>query len=160
MRHLTLSVCLFTLISAGVQASDDPYGLLFTTPDERLRLDNRFSDHGGSNGSQAGAAHTEPQSTRPLKVNGTLVSSVGKKEVWINGKSQFAPGDDSGGHVRLLNAGRVRLKPSSSGKAHDMKPGQILDPNTGAVSEAYQQLRVPAANTDTVSNADQQALAP
>ena len=41
-----------------------------------------------------------------------------------------------------------------------MKPGQILDPNTGAVSEAYQQLRVPAANTDTVSNADQQALAP
>ena len=57
----------------------NPYGLLFTTPDERLRLDNRFSDHGGSNGSQAGAAHTEPQSTRPLKVNGPLVSSVGEK---------------------------------------------------------------------------------
>jgi hypothetical protein len=134
------SVIICILLSVGVHAGEDPYGRLFTTPDQRARLDNRFGHQSADNDSASGMGESGAhQSTRPLMLNGTLTSSIGKKEVWINGESQLAPGLTNSNRVRLVNAGSVRIKPASSGQEHDMKPGQLLDPNTGKVIEAYEQ---------------------
>ena len=148
MKHLTLTGALFALLSTCIQANDDPYGLLFTTPDQRARLDNRFNSHITGSDLKTGAVSGEHQVARPLKLNGTLISSSGKKEVWINGESQIAAGGKQSGNVQLLKANKVRIKQSSSGQTHDMKPGQILDPTTGTISEAYQQgsRQIPQAN--------------
>ena len=137
-RQIAIAV-MFMLFSIGVHANNDPYGRLFTTPDQRARLDNRFDGQGTGNASAPGIAGNDHQDTRPLKLNGTLTSSIGKQEVWINGERQLASGERKSSNVRLLKAGSVRVKPSVSGQAHDMKPGQVLDPNTGKVIEAYQQ---------------------
>lgn len=143
MRHLMLSAVLFALLSACAQASGDSYGLLFTTPDQRARLDNRFNSHSNGSGFKADTVSSERQAAQPIILNGTLISSTGKKEVWINGESQLAAGDFKTGNIRLLDVNKVRIKPSTSGQAHDMKPGQILDPNTGTVSEAFQRASTP-----------------
>jgi len=138
MKHTLRSALLAALLAGCVSTQADPYGLLFTTPDQRARLDNRFISHGANDEASVGDGHTEPQVALPLKLNGTLVGNAGKKEVWINGEGQLAPGENSNAHVHLLTSDRVRVKPSASAPAHDMKPGQVLDPNTGIVSEAYE----------------------
>jgi len=139
VNHQAYSIALLALASICAHAGNDPYGLLFTTPDQRARLDNRFTGGNDISAPQSGETGAETQVVRPLKLNGTLVSSVGKKEVWINGERQLAPGENQNGRVRLLNVDRVRIKSAASSRAHDLKPGQVLDPATGNVTEAYQQ---------------------
>ena len=152
MTRPALAVFLVTVVSTGVQAEPDPYGLLFTTPEQRARLDNRFNGAAvGDTESQADAAGVEPRAAPPLKINGTLVSSGGKKQVWINGESRIGPVQDSGGLVQLLNAIRVRVRPTT----HELKPGQVLDPNTGSVSEVYQLAPAPEPLADSISETEQ-----
>ncbi len=150
MKCLTLSVTIFTLLSTCVQADSDPYGLLFTAPEQRARLDNRFNDQSPRTDSSSATGNAQAQLAHTLKLNGTLISSSGKKEVWINGESQFAAGNIQTGNIRLLNADKVRVKASASARAHDMKPGQILDPNTGTVNEAFQQTVTPPLPADNI----------
>lgn len=152
MKRAAKLFIILLLAAPGVQADGDPYGQLFTTPAERARLDHRFSAAADSTDSaQAGASVADTRAPRRLKVNGTVISSTGKKEVWINGESQLNPGQGSGGHVRLLDADHVRVQPTATGPSRDMKPGQVLDPNTGTVSEAYEQAVTPAIPADDAS---------
>jgi|GEM_PF-1773782 len=154
MTRILWSTLFLVLLAGSVHADDDPYGLLFTTPDQRARLDNRFSANAGDDTrGDAEQLQSEPQVMRPLKLNGTLVSSVGKKEVWINGEGQLAPGEARNSRVHLLNSDRVQVKTSLSGPAHDMKPGQVLDPNTGVVSEGYEQASATAATPAPTADA-------
>jgi len=114
---------------------DDPYGLLFTTPAQRAQLDNRFNgrDAGASDAADTGGA--EPQAAASLRLNGTLISNTGRKEVWINGQRQLATG--SAANVWVLGPDNIQVRRTPSARPQAMKPGQVMDATTGKISEAY-----------------------
>jgi len=145
MNEIKYLVFLGLLVSTQVAAEHDPYGLLFTSPDQRARLDNRFGMSGGDTSGQTGPGNSESVAAvvQPLRLNGTLISSVGKRQVWINGRGQMAVRSNQSAQVRLLNSHKVEVRPAASGATHTLKPGQILDPSTGQVSEAYEQVSRP-----------------
>jgi hypothetical protein len=118
-------------------AGDDPYGLLFTSPGQRAQLDNRFTQTVNEDGVSATGDAGSSRTARLLKLNGTLISSGGKKEVWINGERQLDGSATQTSGIRVLSTDTVKVRSSVSGVPHDMKPGQILDADTGLVSEAY-----------------------
>jgi hypothetical protein len=128
----------FSFLACAAAATADPYGTLFTTPEQRARL-----DAARNGGAIAAAAPEQGQGAtakrEALKLNGTLVSSFGNKEVWVNGEPRLQGADLTGPRVQVLNRDRVRLQTSPGAAMHDMKPGQVLDPGTGQLREAWQQ---------------------
>ncbi|MCO6412947.1 MAG: hypothetical protein J5I92_09400 [Thiogranum sp.] len=137
----------FPLLACVSAAAADPYGTLFTTPEQRARLD------AARNGAAiAAAAPDQGQgvTVKPeaLKLNGTLVSSFGNKEVWVNGEPRLQGTDATGPRVQVLHPDRVRLQTSAGAAVHDMKPGQVLDPGTGQLREAWQQEQTQQASQE------------
>jgi len=128
------------LISTHVSADYDPYGSLFTSPDQRARLDKRFAKNAADVSAQSGSESADRQTAvvQPLRLNGTLISSVGKKQVWINGRGQMAIHGNKPAQVRLLDSHNVAVRPAASNVTHMLKPGQTLDPSTGQISEGLE----------------------
>lgn len=143
MKRLVLLASLLLLATDRGVAGDDPYGVLFTSPAQRAQLDSRFGGASSDKQAPATADAVHTQAARPLKLNGTLVSNTGKQEVWINGESQLRSGAIQAARIRLLSSDRVQVRSSLSGTAHDMKPGQVLEPHTGSVTEAYARTTAP-----------------
>lgn len=125
------------LLAAAPTATADPYGTLFTTPEQRARLDDARN---GGTVTTAALEQGKDATAKPetLKLNGTLVSNFGNKEVWVNGEPRLQGADLTGPLVQVLNRDRVRLQTSPGAAVHDMKPGQVLDPGTGQLREAWQ----------------------
>ena len=67
-----------------------------------------------------------------------MISSSGKREVWINGHSGSAEQPPGSASVELLESARVRVRARSSGRRYVLKPGQVLNATSGQVSEGYQ----------------------
>jgi len=124
-------------IASSVQA--DQYGTLFTTAEQRAKLDRGSSDTAPAADGATGGTAQAVKPPQPLKLNGTLIGRSGKKEVWINGQPEIHNGKRKHSRVNLVKNGNVHFKPSSADAPRLMKPGQVYDPQTGTVSEAYQQ---------------------
>jgi len=128
VKTLRFTFWLSCLLIPLSTAHADPWGRLFTTPAQRSQLDagqvvNSQVSQPSDNDSQAIAP-------RPIRITGTLTSSSGKHTVWLNGK----PARQG---VRVLEAGRVQLRVTSSASPRRMKSGQLLYPKTGKVVEGY-----------------------
>ncbi|GMQ89291.1 MAG: hypothetical protein BMS9Abin09_0763 [Gammaproteobacteria bacterium] len=128
---------LLSMPAPGILA--DEFGTLFTTAAQRTKLDNGVSDTGSATGEGAGGTAQSAKTTRPLKLNGTLIGKSGRKEVWINGQPEIHNSKRKHPRVNLVRNGSVHFKPSAAGVPRLMKPGQVYDPQTGTVSESYQQ---------------------
>jgi hypothetical protein len=127
----------FCLLACSFRASGgDTYGLLFTSPAQRAQLDNRFNNRAAAD-TGAAAPVGEPLPAQSLKLNGTLTSSAGKKEVWINGRRQLSVAGGPAAAVSITGPDTVQVKSAPSAKAQAMKPGQVMDAATGEISEAY-----------------------
>ncbi len=118
----------FLSLAFGSVAADD-LGRLFSTPEERARIDNLRA--GIVSATETGDTETVDQ----LLLNGTLTGSNGKRLAWINGRVTAA--DDAGADTTLLYDGRVRLRWRGGEIARDLKPGQVVDKVTGEVFEVY-----------------------
>ncbi len=130
---------LLLLLPSGAALSADVYGNLFTTPEQRAWLDaNRNGPRQGA-APVPGDAVAQSVQPEPIKLNGTLISNGGAREVWINGQAQLKGSAAAGGRVRVLGRDRVQVRRSPAEQPHLMKPGQVLDPASGRVSESYQQ---------------------
>jgi len=128
---------LLVLLHQGAQA--DKFGTLFTTAAQRARLDNGTGNATtGREGVGDGPARAE-KAAQPLVLNGTLIGKSGQKEVWINGKPEFHNSRRRHPRINLVRNGSIRFRPAAAGSARLMKPGQVYDPQTGTVREAYQQ---------------------
>ncbi len=112
---------------APVQADDD-LGRLFTTPEQRARIEARRQGRA--------PVETPVAVVDRLRVDGIMISSDGRRRVWINGAG-VAP-DAPGSEVSLFRDGRVRLELDAKGTRRDLRPGQVLDRITGEVHEGYQ----------------------
>ncbi len=142
MKHSVRFCLLATSLCISGAHGADSYGRLFTSPAQRAELDDRFAAHRADEADVEG----EPQprtADRPLRLNGTLIGSSGRKEVWINGQS--ASDLTNPPVVRVLSSERVQIKPSGSLPPATMKPGQVLDTTTGQVSEPYLNKTIPGS---------------
>ena len=129
---------LLAMLATGVPA--DEFGTLFTTAAQRAKLDNGARDTASATAGSGGTAQVA-EAPLPLKLNGTLIGRSGKKEVWINGKPEIHNGNRRHPRVNLVSNGSVHFKPAAAGTSRLMKPGQVYDPQTGTVSESYQQIQ-------------------
>ncbi|WP_297529033.1 hypothetical protein [Thiohalobacter sp.] len=125
IRSLLLAAGLPALMP--VQAGDD-LGRLFTTPEQRGRIEARRQGRV--------PVETPVAVVDRLRVDGIMMSSDGRRRVWINGAG-VAP-DAPGSDVSLFRDGWVRLELDAKGTRRDLKPGQVLDRITGEVREGYQ----------------------
>lgn len=136
MTRALLLACLLALAADRVAGAED-YGTLFTSPGQRAQLDARFNSRSAASLETGTSETTGTPDTRPLTVNGTVVSNTGKRDVWINGEQQLKAAANTRPQIHVLGSGQVRIKLSPTGAAHTLKPGQILDRGTGSITEAY-----------------------
>ena len=139
-RSLVTSL-LLAMLTSGLAA--DEFGTLFTTAEQRAKLDKGAGNTAPATEGGAGGTAQAAIAPQPLKLNGTLIGRSGKKEVWINGQPEIHNSKRRHPRVNLVRNGSVHFKPSANGVSRLMKPGQVYDPQTGTVSESYQQ--VPSA---------------
>jgi len=133
MTYKPGAYCLATLLAATASQATlaDSLGRLFTTAQERATLDSdsavKFANRDG----------TDKQTARRLVFNGSIRSSRGKQEVWLDGKSLSQHPDTIDGDARLLNNGKVRLESTYLNRSLTLKPGQVLDLDDGRVYEPF-----------------------
>lgn len=125
---------LFTALFANTVFADN-LGVLFTTPEQRAALDADRGSHGVDKKTSGPAVVKARPAT--ITLNGTLISSVGKKEVWLNGHPSFEGKPRSTKNLRLLGKNRIRLNSASASKSHILKPGQVIDLESGRIDEVY-----------------------
>lgn len=149
MKRLALIIGL-ALYTAGLSfAGEDPYGLLFTSPGQRAQLDNRFAGNPVETQTGIATGTVTAHAPRLLELNGTLISDTGRKEVWINGESQLQTNAAQTGRIHLLGSNRVQVRLSPSGMPRNLKPGQVLNPETGSITEAYAKAALPEIPQET-----------
>jgi len=129
---------LLAIVTSTVQA--DSFGTLFTTAEQRAKLDRGSSDTAPATTGTSGGTAQAAAPPQPLKLNGTLIGRSGKKEVWINGQPEIHNGKHKHPRVNLVKNGSVHFKPSATGTSRLMKSGQVYNPQTGTVSESFQQV--------------------
>jgi len=136
-RNLPRSISLFATAVLLVGTSALPaseLGRLFTTPDERMKIDAMRKGEAVAHSARGDATGTT--AVDHLTLNGTLRSSNGRQRVWINGEGVSPTGASA--PATMLYDGRVRLQWQSDGTSATLKPGQTLDKVTGDVYEAYE----------------------
>jgi hypothetical protein len=115
------------------------FGRLFTTPSERQRLDAvRMGGAADTSGQPAAvlpdasaAAPPPPPPPAPLTVNGVVRRGDGRTTVWINQAPQ------TGSEVKTIPGTHqpTVAVPLPNGGQVQVKPGQQVDPATGAVHD-------------------------
>ena len=123
------SLCLLAALQAAALpqalAAEQALGRLFTTPQERARLDQYWRQaRQGDGHRRSGVLAAGP--ARLLVVNGLLQGSDGRRVVWINGRRRS--GEDllrDGRRVWIAREGPVLLR---AGQALDLASGRILEP--------------------------------
>ncbi|HFD80056.1 MAG TPA: hypothetical protein ENK05_06670 [Gammaproteobacteria bacterium] len=151
LRCLMLTLLCFPGMAATLHA--DPYGKLFTTPAQRAMLD-AHSDPSETIAADGDAEVANAAPARLIEFNGTLVSSSGRREIWING--QRDRGLPPGYRLRPVGRDRVRLHGNADSRPRVLKAGQVLIPASGQVLEQYA-LEQPAsaeAAADGAASAD------
>ena len=121
----TFVACGLLLLSLSTGASEELLGYLFTTPAERENLDKvreqfkrgLYSEEVDKLQVQAG-----------YKFNGIIRHNGKTQQFWLNGDKQNEAVKATRGGKYLVDtpAGRINIK-----------PGQIYEPGTGKVIEAY-----------------------
>lgn len=138
------SVCQWLFVSLVLLSIEsrawDNLGRLFTTPEQRERIDEaRFGEHAPV--SSPDAVMTQYTERELWVFNGVLVGGDGHHEVWINGRRK-----EKGVTLRL--DGAVLLELPASGMPVRLKPGQAVDPLTGQVMEPWELAAQPVPTTE------------
>ena len=141
-------------LDASTAPSGEPCGAgrLFSTPEERLRLDALRRHHERR---PAPAADPAPLPARPgpeggrlaLRLDGVVLRSLGTGAAWVNGERVFGAGSTREG-VRVLGAegGGVRLALPGGAATVRLRAGQHVDLATGRVREGRQAGGDPSGN--------------
>jgi hypothetical protein len=139
-----LALPLPTLAQGGPVVGAAPpvhFGRLFTTPAERERLDAMRLSGGQVASAPAmpvpavpgeAAPLPPPPPPQPVTLNGVVQRSGGASTIWVNQEAR------TGAEIRVAPGTRepaVVVSLPNGGKAI-LKPGQQVDPNTGAVRDA------------------------
>lgn len=108
----------------------DGLGRLFMTGQERTEID-RLRASGPRSEDPASSMSPNRFSSAALRLDGVVRRSDGPDTLWVNGEHMAGDG-------RMDARDRVRVPAASAGRSIWMKPGQVFDPDNGAVRESYQ----------------------
>ena len=132
--------CIVVLVLQSGVVNAAELGRLFSTPSERLHLDQMRNS--GATVSTTDVSATLPPADAPVRFNGFVKRSSGRSDAWING--QHAGSDRV--LVRKLDSGNtIRVHVPDSSQTVRMKAGQVLDPFTGQVREGYEAQKLDSA---------------
>lgn len=124
-----LLVALPCIVSAGFT---DDLGRLFMTGQERTEIDRLRASGPRSDASVSSTSPGRfPSASAALRLDGVVRRSDGPDALWVNGEHMAGDG-------RMDARDRVRVPAPSKGRSIWMKPGQVFDPDNGAVRESYQ----------------------
>lgn len=128
---------LVVAMESAMPAAAESFGTLFTTPEQRAQLDNATvpgssSDATGDTGEQVAI-----ENMQAIRLDGIMISSLGKKELWINGQPASAGTPPGIRRAQVGNDGLVTIHLNNAGASHSIKPGQRFLPSTGEIQEAY-----------------------
>ena len=154
MARLIAVACAWVALAQPVaaQTTFTTMGRLFTTPGERMALDQQRSSMAtqqpgaaGTNGQpgaagagpsggmpgQAGApvAPPAPPPATPVRLNGVVRRSNGQATIWVDNEARDATVRGGAGAGVPVDVGGRRVL---------LKPGQSYDPNSGMVLDAQQ----------------------
>ena len=119
---------------AGTQG----FGRLFSSPEERSRLD-ALRERGEPHAPPAPAARVQPAPLSRLTVNGVVMRDKGPDFVWINGERVSRDERTQGGIRGRGEAGaRVRVTLPHGAGVVRLKAGQRVNLLTGAIRDAYE----------------------
>ena len=130
------------LLMASTAVADDRIGRLFSTPDDRAKLDilrsglvkkmvlSEPDGEGGESGLQP---------AEPLYFNGLIQRSDGRTILWVNGQRMDKRGgsDELTLHSRADRQNRVKLRLKKEQRTIQLKPGQAWDPTVKQVVEHF-----------------------
>jgi len=134
------------LLWAAGQAHADGLGRLFSTPEERARLDRiREDPEFGKSPPVAEVVSEKPPEAGPPRVpevtiNGVVIRAGGRSTAWINGH-EVAVGEvtPEGLEVRVGGRGeRLQIRLPEGTSTVPLKPGQRIDVLSGVILEPYQ----------------------
>lgn len=125
----------FGLMGVVLSAAAAPFGRLFTTPEERARLDALRRPPSD----QAAVAAAVP-AVEKLALDGIVVRSSGNNAAWINGSPIFAgEANREGVRVEATTAdGVVGARLLHGHEAIRLEAGQTFDATTGRVLEGFE----------------------
>jgi hypothetical protein len=127
MKRAWLTLC--CAIATLAQAQPPQLGRLFSSPEERARLDAGRSGTPPAVAVQVAPPPPPPPPGPPMELNGLVQRSSGRSTVWLNQAPQQEPYNQVSGASQLT----LRL---SNGQVVVLKPGQQYDPASGTVMEA------------------------
>lgn len=136
---LLLLICTAPLVR--IQAQE--LGTLFTTPGERMQLDELRRQYmreqaGGFDIDQEIAPPPQPEAAPPPQIlfhlSGIMSRSDGTSTIWLNGETLTAETLPEG--FSLTNDGRG-LRISTRDNTHTLYPGQTIDLQSGSLQEAF-----------------------
>ena len=147
MRARTVLLLLLAAVSGSAIAAD-PLGRLFSTPEERARLDAIRNDPDFGKPPpveqvvEVAPAPDSPAAPRvpEVEVSGVVMRADGRNTAWINGH-EVAAGEPSpeGVRVYVRRDGDVRIELPEGDETVPLKPGQKIDVLSGAVADAWEQ---------------------
>jgi hypothetical protein len=141
-----LAAAVLLAVAIGSHHSDaQAFGRLFTTPDQRLMLEEQRAARadGIDPARMAPRQAPEPVVVPPrevpsITVNGVVLRSGGSGTAWVNGENTQT-GDLASMYIgaKTLRDGRVRIETPADFPDVELKPGQTYQPTAGQVVDAY-----------------------
>jgi hypothetical protein len=124
--------CIYPVCSAAAYYDESALGKLFTTPEQRQRID------AFRKGKSMGVTR-EQVSPTDVKVQGIVTRSDGKSTVWVNGKSTLEGSSVGGVNVNLnsINDKSDKVTVGINKKTVRLKPGQVWSEDSGKISDSY-----------------------
>lgn len=135
---IALFICSVAVVLVNT-AHADTFGRFFTTPEQRAVLDE-MRRHPHHKRVKNKPAEDAVVARKGPGINGVVVREDGKNTVWVNGKSNYKINiPEAGVEIASQNikSDSVTITSSSLNKRVTLKPGQIVDPVTGKISDSY-----------------------
>ena len=144
MNFLYTAILTLGLVVLSVQTKADeyPFDRIFTTPQQRLALDEYrrqgHDDQGSVSTDLLVETSKAEDGSEQLRFSGYLLGNDGKYTLWLNGKSGL--GDDSNDKAHThgsLKQGDKDVLFKNQEKQARLRPGQLWELDSGTVKEVY-----------------------
>lgn len=141
-------VCSLLLLSTYESIA---FGTLFTSPDERNRLNLYRNDD------KVRSYATSPEITDKIHLNGFVVRKEGKRTVWINNRSSEQRINNRQISIHSVDKEKVRVTLDGWSRPVNLRPGQAIDLSKGQIQEGFsvkKELSSSASNNSENSETD------
>jgi hypothetical protein len=146
-----MTLKLFSVLALlALSLEGNAFGSLFTSPQQRNALDQQRTNGGNFSEIQPSQPkqRLSPTTAQPAKqvfFNGYVIRKSGPGTAWANhqvvtgNKDKSARQDGISAGLNNIKGTSVPVKPSARSRSVRLQPGQILNQETGEITESYYQ---------------------